>query len=33
MKILIRVAAFYGLTFVFTIILAVVQQLSGLGDG
>jgi len=29
MKILIRVAAFYGLTFVFTIILAVVQQLSG----
>jgi len=30
MKILIRVAAFYGLTFVFTIILAIVQQLSGL---
>jgi uncharacterized protein len=30
LKILIRVAAFYGLTFVFTIILAVVQQLSGL---
>jgi uncharacterized protein len=30
MKILIRVAAFYGLTFVFTIILAIVQQASGL---
>ena len=30
MKLLIRVTAFYGLTFVFTIILAIVQQLSGL---
>ena len=30
MQILIRVATFYGLTFVFTTILAIVQQASGL---
>ena len=30
MKTVIRVATFYGLTFVFTIILAIVQQFSGL---
>jgi uncharacterized protein len=30
MKILSRVAAFYGLTFVFTILLAIVQQAAGL---
>ncbi len=30
MKTLIRVAAFYGLTFALTIVLAIVQQLSGL---
>lgn len=30
MKILSRVAAFYGLTFVFTIMLAILQQFSGL---
>jgi membrane protease YdiL (CAAX protease family) len=33
MKTTIRVAVFYGVTFVFTIVLSIVQQVSGLNPG